>query len=384
MDFALQGEEELLRDTVRSFAKQELLPVAAELDEAGLFPKRQVARLFEMGLMAIAVPAEYGGAGMSAVAYALAAEEVSAGCASCGVIMSVNNSLACDPILKFGTTEQKQRWLPRLADGSTLGCFALSEPGTGSDAAAQSTVAKRDGDAWVINGAKNFITNGADAGVCVLFAMGDRSKGVRGINAYIVPATSPGYSVAKNERKLGIKASSTSQISLENVRLPAESLLGKEGEGFKIAMATLDGGRIGIASQALGIARAAFTAATQYAVERRAFGGALADLQAIQFMLADMAAQIDSARLLIWRAAALKDAGARYSVAASMAKLYASEMSGRVTNKALQIFGGYGYCKDFPAERHFRDARITEIYEGTSEIQRLIIARGVLAEAHGL
>jgi butyryl-CoA dehydrogenase len=380
MDLELTHEQELLRDSVRAFVKQEIAPVAAALDEAGVFPHKQVARMTEMGLMGIMVPTEYGGAGMNAVSYALAMEEVSAGCASCGVIMSVNNSLTCDPIIKYGSEAQKQQWLPRLADGRTIGCFALSEPGTGSDAAAQSTVARREGDTWVIHGAKNFITNGAEAGVCVLMAMGDKSKGVKGINAYLVPTDVPGYSVAKNEHKLGIKASSTSQISLDNVRLPADALLGKEGEGFKIALGTLDGGRIGIAAQALGIARAAFEGASRYAAERQAFGAPIAHLQAIQFMLADMLTDIEAARLLIWRAAHMKDTGARYGAAASMAKLYASEMSGRVTNKALQVYGGYGYCKDFPAERHFRDARITEIYEGTSEIQRLVIARAVLSE----
>lgn len=379
MDFGLTHEQILLRDTVRDFARNELLPVAAELDEEGAFPTKQIQRMNALGLMGIAVPTEYGGAGMNTVAYALAMEEISAGCASCGVIMSVNNSLVSDPILKFGTPAQKEQWLPRIASGETIGCFALSEPGTGSDAAALSTTAKRQGDGWVVHGSKNFITNGAEAGICVLFAMVDKSKGVKGINAYLVPANTPGYSVARNERKLGIKASSTSQIALENVQLPASALLGKEGDGFKIAMSTLDGGRIGIASQALGIARAAYHAARRYATERHAFGGAIADLQAIQFMLADMATEIDAARLLIWRAAVLKDQRAKFGTAASMAKLYASEMSGRVTTKALQVFGGYGFCRDFPAERHFRDARITEIYEGTSEIQRLVIARSVLS-----
>ena len=382
MDLELSAEQQMLKEMVRDFSREELAPVAAELDEAGEFPHKQVARMFELGLMAISVPTEYGGAGMNAVAYALAMEEVSAGCASCGVIMSVNNSLVCDPILKYGTEAQKRTWLPKLASGAAIGCFGLSEPGTGSDAAAQSTTVKPEGDGWLIQGSKNFITNGAEAKLCLVMAMADRSKGVKGINAYLVPADTPGYSVAKNERKLGIKASSTSQISLDQVRLPKDALLGKEGEGFKIAMSTLDGGRIGIATQALGIARAAAEAATRYALDRHAFGGPIAQLQAIQFMLADMQTQIDAARLLIWRAATLKDAHVPFGHASSMAKLYASEMSGRVTNKALQVFGGYGYCKDFPAERHLRDARITEIYEGTSEIQRLVIARNVLT-GHG-
>jgi butyryl-CoA dehydrogenase len=378
MNLELSSELQMLRDSVRAFAKDKLWPVAAKLDESGEFPRAQIKEMAEMGLLGVAVPSEYGGAGMDNLAYAIAMEEISAGCASSGVIMSVNNSLVCDPIMKFGSEAQKKKWLPRLAPGEILGCFGLSEPGTGSDAAAQSTVAVKDGQGWVINGAKNFITNGAEASVCVLFAMGDKSKGVKGINAYLVPADARGYTVGKHENKLGIRASSTTQIILEDVRLPADAMLGKEGEGFKIAMSTLDGGRIGIAAQALGIARAAFDGARAYALERKAFGKPIADLQAIQFMLADMATQIDAARLLIWRAATLKDKGVKFSAEAAMAKLYASEMSGRVTSKALQVYGGYGFCKDYPAERHFRDARITEIYEGTSEIQRLVIARSVL------
>lgn len=378
MEFELTEEEALLQETVRSFAQQELVPVAAELDERGTFPHDQFKRMADMGLMGIAVPSAYGGAGMSNVAYALAMEEVSAGCASCGVIMSVNNSLAAAPIEKFGTEEQKKRWLVPIATGEKIGCFALSEPGTGSDAAAQTTVARKEGDTWVVNGAKNWITNGNEANVCILFAMGDRSLGVKGINAYLVPTDTPGFTVAKNEKKLGIKASSTSQISLEDVRLPESALLGKVGEGFKIAMSTLDGGRIGIASQALGIARQAFDEARAYAQERHAFGGPIANLQAIQFMLADMAVEIEAARLLVWQAAWTKDSGAKFGPLASKAKLFASEMSSRVTHKAIQIHGGFGYSKEFPAERHYRDARITEIYEGTSEIQRLVIARDAL------
>ncbi|MEO1171036.1 MAG: acyl-CoA dehydrogenase [Myxococcota bacterium] len=380
MDLALTEEQQMLLDTVRQFRRDELEPVAAELDEKGAFPAATVKRMSELGLMGIAVPVEYGGAGMDNVSYALAMEEVSAGCASNGVIMSVNNSLVCDPILKFGSEAQKKEWLPKLASGELLGCFALSEPGTGSDAAAQQTVAVRDGDTITVNGSKNWITNGKEADVCVLIAMGDKSKGVKGINAYIVPTDMPGFVVAKNEKKLGIKASSTTMIQLEDLKLTPEHQLGKDGDGFKVAMSTLDGGRIGIAAQALGIARAAYEGARYYATERQAFGGPIADLQAIQFFLADMATEIDAARLLIWRAAAMKDAGVRYGKESAMAKLYASEMSNRVCNKALQVYGGYGYVKDFPAERHLRDARITEIYEGTSEIQRIVIARSVLAE----
>lgn len=380
MNFSLSEEQQMLLDTLTQFRRDELEPVAAELDEKGDFPAETVRRMGELGLMGITTPVEYGGAGMDTQSYALAIEEVSAGCASNGVIMSVNNSLVCDPILKFGTEEQKRKWLPQLAQGSLLGCFALSEPDTGSDAAAQQTVAVRKEDRIIVNGSKNWITNGNEADLCVLFAMGDRSKGVKGINAYLVPTDFPGFVVAKSERKLGIKASSTAMIQLEELELAPEHQLGADGDGFKIAMSSLDGGRIGIAAQALGIARAAYEGARKYATERHAFGGPIADLQAIQFFLADMATEIDAARLLILRAAGLKSAGKRFSKEAAMAKLYASEMSNRVCNKALQVYGGYGYVKDFPAERHLRDARITEIYEGTSEIQRLVIAREELKQ----
>jgi butyryl-CoA dehydrogenase len=381
MDFDLNDEQAMLRDTCRQFAREELLPRAGELDERAEFPREQVARMAELGLLGITVPAEYGGAGMDTVSYALAMEEISAGCASCGVIMSVHNSLVCDSILKFGNEGQKARWLPELASGRALGCFALSEPSTGSDAAAQKTTATCTGDGWTLNGSKNFVTSGNDAQLGVFFAMGDLGKGVRGINAYLVPLDVTGVSVAKSEKKLGIKASSTSQINLDGVRLASDGLLGEEGEGFVIAMRALDGGRIGIAAQALGIARQALEEARDYALEREAFGGPIAELQAIQFMLADMATEVDAARLLIWRAARLKDAKKGFTAEAAMAKLYASEMSNRVTNKALQIFGGYGYCVDYPAERHLRDARVTEIYEGTSEVQRLVIARSLLGAA---
>jgi butyryl-CoA dehydrogenase len=379
MHLDLTEEQTMLRDMCRQFAREELLPKAGEMDERAEFPREQVARMAELGLLGVTVPTDYDGAGMDSVSYALAMEEISAGCASCGIIMSVNNSLVCEPIVKFGSEEQKRSWLPDLAQGRILGCFALSEPSTGSDAAAQKTSAVLDGDEWVLNGSKNFVTSGNDAQLCIVFAMGDKSKGVKGINAYLVPLDVDGVSVAKNEKKLGIKASSTSQINLDDVRVGRDSLLGEAGEGFKIAMSALDCGRIGVATQALGIARQALEEARDYALERNAFGGPIADLQAIQFMLADMATEVDAARLLIWRAASLKDAKQRFTTEASMAKLHASEMSNRVTNKALQIFGGYGYCKDYPAERHLRDARITEIYEGTSEVQRLVIARSVLS-----
>jgi butyryl-CoA dehydrogenase len=381
MNFQLSEEQTLLRDSVRAFAKSELLPVAAELDKKGEFPDAQFKSMAEMGLMGVAVPEEWGGAGMDNVSYALAIEELSAGCASCGVITSVNNSLVNDPLLRFGSDEQKEQWLKPIAQGAKIGCFALSEPGTGSDAAAQSTVAEKKGNEWVVRGAKNWITNGAQADLCIVFAMGDKSKGVKGINAYLVPTDTPGFVVAKNEEKLGIKASSTSQISLDEVVLPESALLGNVGDGFKIAMSTLDGGRIGIAAQALGIARQAFETARDYSLEREAFGGPIANFQAIQFMLADMATQIEASRLLIMKAAMMKDNKEKFGPAAAMAKLYASEASTTVTDLAIQIHGGFGYSKEYPLERHYRDARITRIYEGTSEIQRLVIARQVLNEA---
>jgi len=380
MHFDLSEDQELLRDSVRTMARQQILPAAEKIDETGEFPWEQIQAMCEMGLMGIAIPEQWGGAGMDHVAYAVAIEEISAACGSCGVIMSVNNSLVGDPIKRFGTDAQKEQWLKPVASGEIMGAYALSEPGTGSDAAAQQTVARRDGDGWIVTGAKNFITNGAQAKMIIVFAMGDMSLGVRGINAYLVPTDVPGFSVAKNEKKLGIKGSSTSQIQLDDIKLGPEALLGKEGEGFKIAMSTLDGGRIGIAAQALGIARQAFEEARDYSLERVTFGKPIAQHQAIQFKLADMATEIDAARLLIWQAAYLKDKGVSFGTAAAKAKLYASEMSRRVTNEALQVFGGYGYCMDFPAERHLRDARITEIYEGTSEIQRMVIARSVLNE----
>jgi len=380
MEFSLSSEQMMLRDTAREYARNELLPNAARLDEEGVFPETQVKGMAELGLMGMMVDEAHGGVGMDVLSYALAMEEISAGCASCGVIMSVNNSLVCDPIETFGSQEQKQTWLPKLASGEQLGCFALSEPGTGSDAGAQTCKTVLEGDTWVINGEKNWITNGAEADVCVLIAMEDSSKGVKGINAYIVPTDMPGFVLAKNEKKLGIKASSTSQISLQDLRLPTEALLGERGKGFNVAMHTLDGGRIGIAAQALGIARQAYEEARDYSMERHAFGGPISKLQAIQFMLADMATEIEAARLLVWQAAMLKEQKGNYGRASAMAKVYASEVSARVTHKAIQVFGGYGYSKEFPAERHFRDARITEIYEGTSEIQRLVIARSVLKE----
>ncbi len=378
MDFELSEEQELLLRTARDFATGEVLPRAAEIDREHRHPAELVARMAELGFLGIAVPDEYGGAGMDNVAYALAMEEVSRACASTGVIMSVQNSLVCDPIMRYGTEEQKRRYLVPLASGKLLGCFALSEPEAGSDAAAQTTIARRDGDGWVLAGVKNWITNGPVADVCVLFAMSDKSKGHRGISAFIVPMDTEGVRCGPPDDKLGIRGSKSCQIFLDDARLPGDALLGVEGKGFNVAMSTLDGGRIGIAAQALGIARAALEDALDYGRQRRTFGKPIVEHQAIQWKLADMATEIDAARLLVWRAAYLKDRGQPYGQAASMAKLFASDMANRAAREAIQIFGGNGYVTEFPVERHFRDAKITEIYEGTSEIQRLVIANHLI------
>jgi butyryl-CoA dehydrogenase len=378
MDFELTESQELFRQTARDIADRELAPSAAKTDELATFPRETVAKLGELGFMGVMVPQEYGGAGADAVSYVLAVEEISRACASTGVIMSVNNSLYCDPVLRFGTEEQKRRFLVPVASGRAQGCFCLSEPNAGTDAANQQTRARRDAEAYVLNGSKNFITNGLEADFAIMFAQLDPAKGHKGITAFVVERGMPGFSVSKVEKKLGIRGSSCCQLLLEDVRVPAEHRLGAEGEGFRVALSTLDGGRIGIASQAVGIARAAFDASLAYARERQQFGQPIAKFQAIQFILADMATEIEAAHLLTLRAAALKDRGAPYSKEASMAKLYASETAMRVTTKGIQVHGGYGYLKDFPVERYFRDAKVTEIYEGTSEAQRMVIARALL------
>jgi butyryl-CoA dehydrogenase len=380
MDLRLSEEQQMIQQTAREFARREVAPKAAEIDENHRYPQELVRQMAELGFLGIAVPEQYGGAGMDNLCYVLAMEEISAACASTGVIMSVNNSLVCDPLLKFGSEAQKKELLTPLAKGEKLGCFALSEPEAGSDAAAQRTVAKRDGDHYVIEGVKNFITNGPQADICVLITMTAPEKKHKGITAFVLPMDLPGVRRGPAERKLGIAGSGTCQIFFEECRVPAKLRLGEEGEGFKVAMSTLDGGRIGIAAQALGIARGALEAAVSYAKERKTFGRPIGEHQGIQFKLADMATELDAARLLTWRAALLKQAGARYSAEAAMAKLMASEVSVRVAKDAVQIFGGYGYMKEYPVERAYRDAKITEIYEGTSEIQRLVIANALLKE----
>ena len=378
MDFAMTPEQQMIRDTARAFALREVLPQAAAIDREHRFPKEIVGQLGALGLMGVTVPVAWEGAGMDNVSYALAVEEISRGCASTGVIMSVNNSLGCVPVLTHGTEAQKRAWLPALATGRKLACFALSEPEAGSDARALRTTAVRRGDRFVLNGTKNFITNGPDADLMILFASTDPAAGAKGITAFLVDMTWPGLQVGAPDRKLGIRGAPSAQIFLTDCEVPADAVLGAVNGGYKIALSALDGGRIGIAAQAVGIARAAFEEATRYALERKTFGHPIADHQIIQFKLADMCTEIDAARVMLWRAAAKKDAGGRYTTEAAMAKLLASEVANRVAKEAVQIFGGYGYLMDFPVERHFRDAKITEIYEGTSEIQRLVIARNVM------
>lgn len=378
MRVQLSEEQLLLQETVHRFADEVAAPRAREIDETGEFPRAFFDQAGELGLAGVTVPEEYGGSGMDSIAYCLVIEEISRVCASSGVVLSVNNSLVCDPLVKFGNEDQKQRFLRPLAAGEKLGCFALTEPGAGSDAAALRSTARRDGDHYVLNGNKVFITNGSHAELALVFASVDLEAKHKGITAFIVDAESDGYSTGAHEYKLGVNASGTTELSFQELRVPADQRLGEEGEGFKIAMATLDGGRVGISAQAVGIAQGAFEEALRYSQERQQFGRAIADFQAIQFYLADMSTEIDAGRLLAWKAAWAKDNKKRYSLEAAQAKLFTSEMAQRVTNKALQIHGGYGYTKEYNVERYFRDARITEIYEGTSEIQKLVIASAIL------
>jgi butyryl-CoA dehydrogenase len=378
MEIELTEEQQLLRDTVRRFAAEVVAPRAKEIDASGEFPLATFRQAGELGLAGVYVPEELGGAGMDMIGYCVAIEEISKVCASTGVILSVNNSLVCDPLLRYADEAQKREFLRPLAAGEKLGCFALTEPGAGSDAGALRTRARRDGDAYVLDGDKVFITNGTHADVALVFAATDPEQKTRGISCFVVPTDAPGFRRGHHEYKLGVQASGTTQLYFDGMRVPAAWRLGAEGEGFKIAMSTLDGGRIGIAAQAVGIAQGAFEAALKYAQERQQFGQPIANFQAIQFYLADMAMELDAARLLVYKAAWAKTTQKRYSLEAAQAKLFASEMAQRVTNKALQIHGGYGYTREYDVERFFRDARITEIYEGTSEIQKLVIADWVL------
>ncbi len=374
----LTDEQQMIRDLARDFAVNEIKPIASELDKEGKFPKDLVKKMADLGFMGIFISEGYGGSGMDTLSYVLALEEICKACASTGVIMSVNNSLVCEPIYKFGTEEQKKRYLPPLAKGEKLGCFSLSEPAAGSDAGSIKATAVRDGNHYVIHGTKNWVTNGPEADVIILFASTDISKMHQGVTVFIVDKEAQGIVVGKVEHKLGIRASSTSQIIFDGCRVPIQNRLGDEGEGFKIAMNTLDGGRIGIGAQAVGIAQVALEEAVTYSKEREAFSQPISNFQGIQFMLADMATRIEAARLLVWQAAIMKDRKMKFTKQAAMAKLFASETAMWVTTKAIQIHGGYGYTTDYPIERHFRDAKITEIYEGTSEIQRIVIANQVL------
>ena len=375
--------KKMLIEQVREFARAEIAPKAAEIDREGRFPTEIVKQLGEMGLMGMMVPEQWGGSGMDAVSYAMAMEEVSAACASSGVIMSVNNSLTCWPIDAYGTDAQKEKWLKPLAKGEKLGAFALSEPGHGSDPAGLKLTASKVDGGYKLNGSKNWITNGKEANTCVVFATTNPQAGYKGICTLIVDTQSKGFQVSKLEDKLGIVGSSTAQLFFDDVFVPQDCLLGQEGKGLKIALSTLDGGRIGIASQALGIARCAFDASKKFASEREQHGGPIKNLQAIQFFIADMATRLQSARLLTWHAAKMKDLGLNYTKEAAMAKLVASEAAMWITTKAIQVHGGYGYTKEYVVERNFRDAKITELYEGTSEIQRLVIAAQEFANLSG-
>ncbi|MFZ3215195.1 MAG: acyl-CoA dehydrogenase [Candidatus Acidiferrales bacterium] len=378
MNLELTEEQQLLQKSVREFAEAEVKPLAKENDETGKYPRGLFQKAAELGLTGVAIPENEGGAGMDHISYAIVIEEISRVCASTGVILSVQNSLYCDPIHRFGTDAQKQKFLLPFARGEKIGCYALTEPQAGSNAAALATKAVRKGDRYVINGTKAWITNGGAADAAIVYVNTQPEKGEKGITALVVEKGTPGFSVGKEEKKLGIHATACTELSFSDCEVPAENRIGAEGEGYKVALSTLDGGRIGIAAQATGIAQSAFEAALSYAQQRQAFGHPIADFQAIQFMLADMATEIDAARLLLRRAAWKQDSGTRFSMEAAIAKLFASEMSTRVAHKAMQIHGGYGYSSEYPVERAYRDARITEIYEGTSEIQRLVIAAWVL------
>jgi butyryl-CoA dehydrogenase len=378
LNLELTEEQQLLQKSVREFAEAEVKPQAKENDETGKFPRGLFQKAAELGLTGVAIPEAEGGAGMDHISYAIVVEEISRVCASTGVILSVQNSLYCDPIHRFGTDEQKRKFLLPFARGEKIGCYALTEPQAGSNAAALATKAVRKGDKYVINGTKAWITNGGAADAAIAYVNTQPEKGEKGITALVVEKGTPGFAVGKEEKKLGIHATGCTELSFSDCEVSAGNRIGEEGEGYKVALSTLDGGRIGIAAQATGIAQGAFEAALSYAQQRQAFGHPIADFQAIQFMLADMATEIDAARLLLRRAAWKQDSGARFSMEAAIAKLFASEMSTRVAHKAIQIHGGYGYSSEYPVERAYRDARITEIYEGTSEIQRLVIAAWVL------
>jgi len=373
----LNDTQEQIREAARQFAQERLAPGAAARDREHAFPRAELTEMGELGFLGMLVPEEWGGSDLGTVAYALALEEIAAGDGACSTIVSVHSSVGCVPILRFGTEEQKQRFLPKMASGEWIGGFALTEPQAGSDASALKTRARRDGDHYVIDGSKQFITSGKDGSVVIVFAVTDPSAGKKGISAFIVPTDTPGYEVVSVEHKLGQHSSDTCALAFTNMRIPVENRLGEEGQGYKIALANLEGGRIGIAAQSVGMARAAFEAARAYARERVTFGKPIIEHQAVAFRLADMATKIEAARQMVLHAAALREAGKPCLTEASMAKLVASEMAEQVCSAAIQIHGGYGYLADYPVERIYRDVRVCQIYEGTSDVQRLVIARGL-------
>ncbi len=374
----LNESQQMIRDTLRSFARERLMPFAADWERNSTFPREALQELAQLGVCGAVVAEEWGGAGLDYVSMAVALEEIAAGCGALSTIISVQNSVVCGPIAAFGSDAQKERFLKPLARGEQLGCFCLTEPHTGSDAAAIRTSAVRDGEQWVINGVKQFITTGKHADIAIVFAVTDKNAGRKGISCFIVPTGAPGSVVARVEEKMGQHASDTAQILFENLRVDAANMLGNQGEGYRIALANLEAGRIGIAAQSVGMARAAFEAALSYARERETFGKPIIEHQAVNFRLADMATQIEAARQLVWHAASLRDAGRPCLKEASMAKLFASEMAEKVCSEAIQVHGGYGYVADFPVERIYRDVRVTQIYEGTSDIQRLVIGRALI------
>lgn len=377
MDFVLTQEQQDIRDMVRQFAQKEIAPRAAQIDEEDRFPREIVRKMGELGLLGIPVPEEWGGVGADFLAYMLAIEEISYASAALGVILAVHTSVGTMPILKFGTDEQKQRYLERLAAGQLLAAFALTEPNAGSDASRITTRAVRQGDHYILNGSKMFITNGGEADLYIAFAVTEPGIGSRGISAFIVEKDTPGFSVGKKEKKMGLNGSATTALIFEDAQVPAAQLLGAEGEGYKIAMSNLEGGRIGIAAQALGIARAAFDAALSYTKQREQFGRPIAEFQGVQFLLADMATRIEAARLLVYRAAKLREQGLPCTKEAAMAKMFATDAAMAVTTDAVQLHGGYGYSKEYPVERYMRDAKVTQIYEGTNQIQRIVVAKNL-------
>ncbi len=378
MAVILNEERLMIQTMVRKFARDVLIPTASERDRSCEYPRANLEQMAELGLLGMMVPESYGGAGVDAVSHAVALSEIAYGCASTAVVMSVHNSICCESLLKFGSEEQKQRWFPPMCSGECIGAFGLTEPHAGSDPVAQKTTAVLDGDHWILNGTKQFITSGQHAGVIIVTAVTDKAKRHRGISAFLVPQGAPGLTIGPKEDKMGLRASDTVSLIFEECRIPKESMLGKPGEGFRLAMTALDSGRIGIAAQSVGVAQACLDEALEYTNAREQFGRPVSDFQGIRWYLAEMATKIEAARLLCFNAALLKDEGKRYTIEASMAKMFASEMVNQVADKALQMHGGYGYCKEYPIERHYRDARVFSIYEGTNEIQRIVISNGLL------